>query len=151
MDIKRHTHPDALEKYSFLWSEARLLVAALALFIGGVPPVWYLFSGVAALYGVVSAGLTLAWIISGLASAYLLYRWIRAKWMVFQGKKSADVVAMAVSVISGINLGIAGLFGRNIGMTAFPWYGFLLLAGLAYLVSAYHLWMRWNASGKKIF
>ena len=35
MNFKRHTHPDALERYAFQWSELRLVIAAVALFIGG--------------------------------------------------------------------------------------------------------------------
>ena len=149
--MKAQTHPEALEKYSFLWSEARLVVASIALFAGGVPPIWYVFGGVPSLFGLISAGLTLAWIISGVASAYLLYRWNKAKWEIFGGKKQTDVVAFGISVVSGLNLGIAGLFGRNIGLRVFPWYGFLLIAGLAYLWAAYILWTRWQSRGKKLF
>jgi hypothetical protein len=36
MDLQEHSRPDALERYSFLWSEARLVVAAVALLIGGL-------------------------------------------------------------------------------------------------------------------
>ncbi len=151
MAFQDHTRPDALERYSFLWSEARLVVASIALFAGGVPPVSYVVLAVPALFGLVQLGLTLAWIISGLASGYLFYRWWKANRMLFGGKKGADTAAFLVSVISGLNLGVAGLTGANIGMRTFPAYGFLVVAGLAYLVSAYYLWTRWQSCGKKLF
>ena len=63
-----------LERNSFLWSEVRLIIAAVALFLGGLPPI-YLVLPIPALFGFVRILLVLAWIVSGVASGYLLYRW----------------------------------------------------------------------------
>lgn len=149
MDIKEHTTPSMLEKYSFMWSEARLVVAALALFLGGVPPLYY-FLKIPALYGLERSLLQLAWIISGLASAYLLYRWSKVK-TVFGGKNQLDFGAFFVMVVSGINLGLTGILGSNIGMSISSNRGLFLIVGLLYLASLYHLNKRWKENGNKIF
>lgn len=151
MNYKHHLHPDRLERYSFLWSEIRLIIAAVALFIGGVPPLVAIsFRLSLPVSGFIGALLTLSWILSGLASGYLLYRWFSADKKLFGGRDRKDLAAFFVSVISGINLGLAGLMGRNIGMTIFPGYLFFLIAGIAYLAAAWHLWYRWKAHGEKI-
>lgn len=150
MDIKEHTHPNKLEQYSFWWSEVRLIVAAVALFIGGVPPIFFLLPA-PSLYVIVGLLLKLAWIVSGAASAYLLYRWTKNQQTIFGGKGPRDTTAFFVSVISGINLGIAGLLGINIGMTISSNKILFILVGILYLLAAIHLFRRWNASGKKMF
>lgn len=146
MDLNVHTHPDKLEKYSFLWSEARLLVAAIALFIGGKPPVLLILP-----IPIVYSLLTIAWIISGLVSGYLLYRWHKNGKKLFGGKDKKDTIAFFVNVVSGFNLGITGLVGTNIGMSISSNYIVFIAAGFLYLVTAYHLWMRYTASNQKIF
>lgn len=73
MNFEEQMKPDKLERYSFLWSEARLIIGAVALFIGGVP-LLLAFNPIPSLSGLLGSLLTLAWIISGLASLYLLYR-----------------------------------------------------------------------------
>lgn len=143
-------NPNQLERYSFLWSEARLVIAAIALFIGGVPVLRVLLP-IPALFDLVGLVLTLTWIISGAASAYLLYRWISAKQILFGRKVTLDTVAFFVSVVSGINLGLAGLMGRNIGMSILSSYFIFVVTALIYLASAVYLYRRWNASGKKVF
>lgn len=150
MDIKEHTHPDKLERYSFLWSEARLVVAAVALLLGGYPPVLY-FLAFSPLYGIVSLLLKLAWIISGVAAGYLLYRWYTGGQKIFGGSDMKDNVAFFVSVISGINLGIVGILGKNIGMSMTSNYIVFVIVALLYLAAAYHLYTRWKAKGEKLF
>lgn len=152
MNYKHHLHPDRLERYSFLWSEARLVIAALALFMGGVPPaVSMAFALSMPVAGLIGGLLTLSWIISGIASAYLLYRWISIGKKIFGMRNRHDLAAFLVSVISGINLGLTGLTGRNIGMTIFPGYLFFLIAAIAYLIAAWHLWRRWKSHGERLF
>lgn len=143
-------HPDKLEEYGFYWSEARLVIAAIALFLGGVPPIWFVIS-TPSLFGIVRLLLTLAWIISGVVSAYLLYRWNAAGQKVFGAKKGIDVAAFFVNIVSGLNLGIAGLIGTNIGISISSSYGIFVIVGLVYLGSAWQLFSRWNAAGKKLF
>jgi len=147
MNINDHTHPDKLEKYSFFWSEARLVIAAAALFLGAVPPLVYLPLP----SGLMNTILTLAWIISGVAAVYLLYRWHKAHWVVFGGKAQMDMAALGVSIITGINLGLTGILGRNIGLGVSSNTVILIIVGILYLAAAYHLYTRWNSSGKKIF
>lgn len=144
MDIKHHTSHSMLEQYSFYWSELRLLIAALALFLGGIPPVYYFFG-----YSF-SGLLNLCWIISGVASVYLLFRWSKAKTL-FGGKDNLDLAAFFVMVVSGLNLGITGLMGRNIGMSIASSKLIFIVVGIIYLASAYHLHKRWKHNGRKIF
>lgn len=149
MDIDEHTQPERLERYSFLWSEARLLVAAVALFIGGVPPIFKITP--LGLYGIVGSLLTLAWIISGITSAYLLYRWHTGGKMVFGKKDTLNTAAFLIMAISGLNLGIAGLLNTNIGMTISSNQAVFVVVGLLYILSAAQLYRGWNASGQKLF
>ena len=149
MNIKQQTSPANLEKYAFLWSEARLAIAAIALFIGGYPPILKIVSY--SLYGLASSLLTVAWIISGVASSYLLYRWYTGAKTLFGGKTQLDAAAFFVSVVSGINLGLTGILGTNIGMTISSNYTVFILVGILYLASAAHLYKRWNTSGRKMF
>ena len=141
-------NPRELERYSFLWSEVRLLVAAIALIIGGVPPIYLVAPP--SLFGVARLGLIVCWIVSGLASLYLLYRWWNNGQKVFGKKDNHDLVAFLVLVISGINLGLAGLLGRNIGMSVLSGRLIFLLAAAVYLYVAYYLYTRWKASGESI-
>jgi hypothetical protein len=140
------TSPASLERNAFLWSEVRLVVAALALFLGGVPPITLVFGGSSA-YGL----LKLAWLISGVASAYLGYRWYQSDWRVTGRKDRADQVAMGVSVISGINLGLVGLLGTNLGMSIASGQVIFVIVGAGYLWSAWQLWTRWKAAGEHLF
>jgi uncharacterized membrane protein YuzA (DUF378 family) len=150
MNIQEHTTPKMLEWYSFLWSEARLLVAAVALFIGGTPPVLAL-NPLPALYGLISSLLTIAWVISGLAAAYLLYRWFTGGQKIFGEKVQLDSGAFFVLVVSGFNLGFAGLMGSNIGMSISTNQAIFYLVGILYIAAAVHLYRRWSANGQKLF
>jgi len=149
MDIKKHTSSDNLEKYSFWWSEARLLIAAISLFLGGIPLAFKIFPIV--IWGLVSSLLILSWVISGLASAYLLYRWHSDKHKLFGGNNTKDTTAFLVSVISGLNLGIMGIIGTNIGMAISSSSAIFIITGLIYIASALYLYKRWNESGKTFF
>src|SRR3989344_8070740 len=124
-----------LDKYSFLWSEVRLLIAAVALFIGGVPPV-YVILRLPALYGIITPLLTLCWIISGLASGYLLYRWKRSGQKLFGSQTRNDSIAFWISIISGLNLGLTGLIRVNLGMTLLSGYLVFIIVALIYLATA---------------
>ena len=150
MNINEHISPAKLEYYSFLWSEARLVIAAVALFVGGVPPLLY-FIRLPGVYGFSNTLLTLAWLISGVASAYLLYRWYKGDRSVFGGKAPLDTAAFLVSIVSGINLGLTGVLRNNIGMSISSNQVVLIIVGALYLAAAYRLYTRWNSFGKKIF
>ncbi|MBC7836498.1 hypothetical protein H7X87_01845 [Acetobacteraceae bacterium] len=147
--MNKYLQHDGLEKWSFIWSEVRLLVAAVALFLGGVPPLLYLFPTGDTIEPVVLA-LKIAWIISGLASAYLLYQWV-GKRRLFGKKDTWDTTAFFVSVVSGFNLGITGIFGQNIGMSLVNNSTVFIVVGLIYVVTAVYLFRRWQASGNKLF
>ena len=125
------------------------MIAAIALFLGGIPPVFFLIT-VPSLFGVVRAGLTIAWIISGIASCYLLYAWNAHHQKLFGEKNQADMAAFFVSVVSGINLGLAGILNRNIGMNIIFDKTIFLIVGLIYLASAWRLYSRWKSSGEKL-
>ena len=150
MDIQMHTQPDKLERYSFLWSEARLLIAALALFLGGVPPILK-FNPIPGLYGTISSLLVVAWIISGLAAAYLFYRWNAGGRKVLGGMETKDATAFFIMIVSGFNLGLTGILGQNIGMSISSDRTIFVLVGILYLLAAWHLWKRWKSCGEKLF
>ncbi|HEX9664886.1 MAG TPA: hypothetical protein VGA49_03640 [Patescibacteria group bacterium] len=150
MNFKHQTQSDQLDRYSFLWSQARLILAAIALFLGGVPPI-LAFLPIAGLYGLLSSLLTLAWIISGLAAGYMIYRWNQNNQKIFGGKNQKDTIAFFISVVSGLNLGLAGLSGKNIGMSISSLSIVFILVGILYLATAIYLQQRWNASKQKLF
>lgn len=138
-----------LDRYSFWWSEVRLVIAAAALFMGGVPPIYSLFHSPAS-WGIITNLLTLCWLISGAAALYLLYRWSKNK-MLFGHKQTQDTAAFFITVVSGINLGLAGLIKRNIGMSIFSNHIIFIIVGILYLWAAYHLYNRFQSHGEKIF
>jgi hypothetical protein len=69
------------------------------------------------LFGVTRILLIACWIISGVAAGYLLYRWYEGGQKLFGHKDHLDTVTFLVLCISGLNLGFAGVFGKNLGMT----------------------------------
>lgn len=142
---------DTFEKWSFLWSEARLLIAAVALFIGGVPPLLFLGVNAPAVLPLVSILLKLAWIVSGVASTYLLYRWVNGGMKVFGGQDKLDVGAFLIMAVSGINLGITGVLGTNIGMMLSSHFLVFIVTAVVYVCVAVYLYRRWNTYGKKLF
>jgi hypothetical protein len=136
-----------LDRYAFLWTEARLVIGAIALFIGGVPPALRFFGW----FPLISVLLTLCWIVSGVVSAYLLYRWYEHGWHLFGKRDQKDTAAFAVNILTGFNLGVAGLLGTNIGMTISSGYAAFVITGAVYLVTAVYLWRRWSSHGEKLF
>ena len=149
MDINQHTQPDKLERYSFIWSEARLVIAAFALLIGGAPPIYLIAP--ASLFSLTQTGLTIAWLISGVSALYLLYRWYNNQMKVFGGNDTKDTIAFAVMVVSGLNLGLVSIIGKNIGMSILSGRAVFFVAGVIYLAVAYYLYNRWKSRGEKLF
>ncbi len=89
--------------------------------------------------------MTLAWILAGIAAAYLLYLWFQGGQTLWGEDILLDRVAFAIAIISGLHLGWAGLFGTNIGMSILPMLNIVMpLAGLLYLWSAHHLGKRYK-------
>ena len=91
------------------------MLAAVALLLGGVPPLLWVLGGT--LFGITSLVLKLAWIISGVSSVYLLYRWYSNGMRIFGHSNKKDMLSFGVMIVSGLNLGLVGLIGTNIGMT----------------------------------
>jgi len=150
MSYQQHLQPHNLERYAFLWSEARLIIAAVALFIGGIPPVLY-FLPAFGVYPLITLGLKASWLLSGVASLYLLYRWHTGGQKLFGHHNNKDLIAFMISVVSGINLGVVGLLGTNIAMNILSSYLVFVITGLLYLASAGYLYQRWSAHGQKLF
>jgi hypothetical protein len=152
MNINEHTTPERLERYAFLWSLARMVIAAVSLFFGAVP-VAYRLGGAS---GLTASLMPLFWLISGAAAIYLLYIWYQSGMKLFGKDDPKDKTAFLVMCITGINLGYAAI-GSNIGINltyAISIHlGALLLklTAIAYLVVAYYLWQRWGASGERLF
>lgn len=151
MNLNEHTTPESLERYAFLWSEARLVSAAIALFLGGIPPILKIFGYMSPLYGLVSSLLVIAWVISGIVSGYLIYRWHKGGQLLFGGKDQKDTAAFFLNVVTGFNLGFAGLSGTNIGMEITMNQIVFLIVGILYLATAVYLWKRWKAHGERLF
>jgi hypothetical protein len=151
-DVNEHSTPEKLERYAFFWSEARLLIASVALFLGGIPPVLELAKFLpVAMGGLISSLLNLSWMISGIVSVYLLFRWNSAGKKIFGGNDLMDTVAFFVNVVTGLNLGYTGFMGKNIGMsiTMNPYvFG---AVGVLYIITAGYLWKRWSENGGKLF
>ena len=137
------------ERYGFLWSEVRLAVAAVALLIGGVPPIYLVAPP--GLFGIARIGLLVCWVISGIAALYLLYRWHVAQHTLFGRKNMKDMIAFLVMTISGVNLGLTALLSKNIGMSIDHSRLVFTLTAIAYLAAGYHLYTRWKAHGQKLF
>jgi uncharacterized membrane protein YuzA (DUF378 family) len=150
MDLTTHTRSEKLEYYSFIWSLLRLVIAAVALFIGGIPVLRAILP-VPALTGVITIILIIAWIISGVAALYLLYRWYKNAWRIFGGKNRWDSAALAIMIISGLNLGLTGLFGSNPGMTISTNRVLFIIVAILYLLSAGYLLRRWKENGRRLF
>jgi len=148
MKIKEHTSPEKLERYSFLWSLAHMVITAVSLFFGATP-IFYTLTGSNSSYSVLS----LFWLISGAAVIYLLYLWNKSGRKVFGGDHNGTVLFF-IMVASGLNLGLAGL-GNNIGMNLIwnlPFADILFkIIAVAYLGAAYLLWQNWQSHGQSLF
>ena len=147
MNTSTFFQPSQLVRNSFYWSQARLVLAAVALFLGGTPAVIYFFPYSGSLWSL----LKVAWLVSGLASAYLGYRWYTGGQRVFGGKDQKDAAAFGVSVVSGLNLGITGLLGTNIGMSISSHSTVFIIVGAVYLAAAWHLHRRFKEKGENLF
>jgi hypothetical protein len=141
--------PAQLVQYSFWWSELRLLIAAVALFIGGVPPIYLIAPS--ELFGLTRFGLVVAWIISGVAAGYLLYRWYDGGQKIFGGRDHKDTLAFLVLGVSGLNLGFTGVFGYNFGMSVASGRLVFAIVAIIYIATAWHLWSRYKKTHGKIF
>lgn len=147
--LHKHLKPQDMERYAFIWSEARLVVAAVALLIGGVPPIYLIAPPM--LFGIARGGLIAAWILSGLASLYLFYHWWQGGQKVFGKKDPKDTVAFLVMVVSGINLSLVAITGTNFGMSILSGRLVFFVTAAAYLFVAFHLYARWKSHGRKLF
>ena len=146
MDISKHTHPQRLERYSFLWSLARLIFAALALLTGGTPIVTRILP-----FGLVNNIIILTWMISGLASGYLIFRWFKKGQKLYGTKKPLDLIPFFIMIVSGFNLGIAGFFGTNPGMLIIRNNYVFVLVSLIYIVTTVYNFKRWMSNDEKLF
>ncbi len=142
-----------LEKYSFWWSEVRLALGAIALFLGGVPSVVYLIArfNLFGLFNPVFVLLNIAYLISGASAIYLLYRFFKGGRRVFDSKHWMDLGSFAVMVISGINLGLTAVIGQNPGLSITAYHPILIVVGIFYLVSMVYLYRRFRAHGNRLF
>jgi len=54
-------------------------------------------------------------------------------------------------IVSGFNLGVAGLFGTNFWMEIISSSVIFIATGLLYLLSFFHLFRQWNSNDQKLF
>lgn len=146
---KEHGTPEKLEYYAFMWSMARMLIAALSLVLGG--PVVYEILGYQNMFSTVGALYDLACVISGVAAAYLLYLWFQNGNRVFGASDQKDTIAFFVMVVSGFNLGLVGLGAENPGLSIFSAQVFWYLGAAIHLAATYYLYTRWVSNGKRLF
>ena len=142
MNIQEHTTPERLEKYAFLWSEARLVLGAIALIIGGKPLLVVILPTA---WGI----LNVFYLVSGAAAVYLLYRWYQTR-TIFGGRDKKDLTAFLIMGVTGINLGLVPIL-QNIGMRIASNKLVFLVVGALYLWVAYHLYRRWKANNERVF
>lgn len=150
MNLQNHTTPENLERYAFLWSIARLVIAAISLFFGAMP-IAYKLLGSSLGYSL----LPLFWLISGAASLYLVYMWHKnGKQLFGTNQNQKNTIIFFIMIVTGLNLGYAAI-GGNIGMNlvwGMPVAGILFkLTALGYLFVAYHMWQSWKANGEHLF
>lgn len=127
------------------------MFAAVALFLGGVPPIFKIIGYDSGLYDPASSLLQICWIISGIAAVYLAYRWNQGGRRLFGGHDQRDMYAFLVSIVSGINLGWMGLSDHNIGFSITYNRIVLIIVGVAYVWAAFHLYKRWKESNERVF
>ncbi len=149
MDIQEHTKPANLLRYSFLWNEARLVIAAISLLWGATPVMSRFMSSGYGLYIVLS-------VISGLVALYLLYEWHKRGRKLFGGNDTIDLVAFMIATLSGVHLGLSALFSTNFIMSALGYSGFFFTiavyaGGILYLWSAWHLHKRYKEKEEQLF
>ena len=136
-----YMNPANLVRYAFYWTMAQMAITVLALLMGGYPPVFYILG-----YGsLVTLGLKLAWIMSGAAAAYLLYRCYKNKHKIFTKETPYDKPAFLFAIITGLNLGVVGLLNKNIAMMITSSGVIYNLVAVAYVVAIIYLWRRWSA------
>ena len=150
MDVQEHTKPENMLRYSFLWNEARLVIAAISLLWGATPVLSRFMSSSG--YGIY----VICSVISGVVGVYLLYLWNKAGRKLFGGNDRKDLIAFMIATLSGVHLGLGGLLGTNIAMSIIGYSGLLftlavIVTGLLYLWSAWHLWQQYKTHGEKLF
>jgi hypothetical protein len=148
----KYLEEKSLERWSFLWSEVRLLIAAVALFIGGVPPLLYMAVNAPELAETLVLVLKVSYLISGVTAAYLLYRWVVGG-RVLLGRKNnmLDTVAFLVMTVSGINLGLVPLIGKNIGLSYVTNPMVLVVVAVIYIATAIYMFQRWQKHNDRLF
>jgi hypothetical protein len=120
----------------------------MSLFLGGVPAVYLLVP--ASMYSITTFALKLAWAISGVSAIHLLYRWYDSGQKIFSHKDHKDTLSFLLLIVSGLNLGFAGVFGVNLGMMiANGWILFVM--GVLYLLAAYQLWVSFKRNKNRVF
>jgi len=151
MNVQEIIKNKSLLEWVFAWNQLRLVIAGATLVLAKQSPIlMYLY--IPLITPLAASLMSLAWIISGLAGAYLIYAWNKAGRTIFGGNERKDVIAFWIATITGVHLGIAGLVGLNIGFSVTPMAistPIMIAAGLAYFWSAYHLHSRGGA--KKLF
>ena len=151
MSLDKHTTPDSLEQYSFIWILLMLVLTAISLLVEATPIVNTIFESSSVLYGPISALLNLSWIISGFVSLYLMYRWNTGGKTLFGGKDKKDLYAFLITIVTGLNIGFMGLFDKNILMDLFYSSALYSIAGIIYLIVVFQLYTSWNKNNKKVF
>jgi len=94
--------------------------------------------------------LDIAWIVSGIAAGYLVYEWLQHSRQVFRGNRNATY-AFWFMILTGVNVGIAGILGPNLFLNIFSSSLFHYVTGALCLFAAIYLFIAWRRSGGVIF
>ena len=136
----------SLLEWAFCWNQARLVLAGATLVLAKKSPILAYFS-IPIVTPLAGTFMTLAWLISGVVGVYLIYMWNKSGQTVFGGNDKKDVAAFWIAAITGVHLGIAAVY-TNIGFAVTPDFlstPAMILAGLLYFWTAYHLHSRGGA------
>jgi hypothetical protein len=142
--------PAKLERYAFLWSIARLVIAAFSLFFGVIPIAYQVLGS-----GITNDLLPIFWLVSGVAAVYLLYLWYKGGMKLFGQTNPTDKILFLILSVTGINLGLTAIIDSNIGINL-AWNLGLIdilvkVTAIVYLFVAYRMYTSWKANGESLF
>lgn len=131
-----------LDRLAIWWSLVRMVLVASVLLFGAVPLLGQLVF--------LSPFVPWLWVVSGLFSVYLGYRWFVSDMKLVSHNDLLSTLSFLLVILSGLNLGLAS-FSQNFGMFLVEdvlMSDFIVKAvGVLYLLVAGYLYRQWSESG----
>ena len=147
MDLDTHTSSSSLERYSFYVLLALLVFSAVALFLGGRPPITLITGSSSVVWQLLSLG----WLLSGVSAGYLAYQWAQNKKQLFGRSDIEDTLAFVFMIAAGLNLGITGATGVNIFLDLFMGRLSYIVTGVLCIGVAGYLYKQWQKNDDALF